>query len=116
MEELLDGLEPESTEENSHAAMAVALLCRMVFLLQAAKELCRGPRERGASVLLRPAIECWVDCCYVMYCKHEAVLQLSFLGLQDRETLGRIWLGEEPLPEISEQLEELRNVTSQAVE
>jgi hypothetical protein len=45
-------------------------------------------------VLLRPVIECWIDCCYVLYCKIDAVMQLTSLGLRERVKVLDVWLGD----------------------
>ena len=100
----LDGARLPSSEQTLHAPHAVALLSRMVHLCEAAIDVARTDRRPAAAVLLRPAIECWIDCCYVLYCKSEAVLQLVSLGLREREKLAKIWLGDEPVEEIVEQL------------
>lgn len=112
----LDGFHHAPTDDTLHAPQAVALLSRMVFLCEAATDLLDSERRPAAAVLLRPAIECWIDCCYVMYCKTAAVLQLTSLGLREREKLARAWLGEEPLDEISKQLKDLDDVVGVGIE
>jgi hypothetical protein len=107
LHEGLDGAQLQIGDDTIHAPQAAALLSRMVFLCESALALARTPQRAAGAVLLRPAIECWIDCCYVLYCKAEAVLQLSSLGLREREKLARIWLGTEPLAEIVEQIDAL---------
>lgn len=110
LREGLDGARIVAEGESVHAPQAAALLSRAVFLCEAAVELSRTERRSAAAVLLRPALECWIDCCYVLYCKHEAVLQLAALGLHHREKLAKAWLGAAPLQELVEQLQELDEV------
>jgi hypothetical protein len=85
----LDERELVWDEDTAHAPMAIALLGRMVFLLEAAVDVARSNRRAAAAVFLRPAVECWIDCCYVLYCKHEAVVQLTSASLSARKKLGR---------------------------
>jgi hypothetical protein len=108
----LDGARLVPDDDVAHAPQAVALLSRSVFLCEAAVDLRRTERRSAAGVLLRPAIECWIDCCYVLYCKYEAVLQLVALGLHQRVKLAKVWLGDAPLQELVEQLDELDEVVS----
>ena len=108
----LDGARLAPEGDAVHAPQAIALLSRSVFLCEAAVDLTRTERRSAAAVLLRPAIECWIDCCYVLYCKYEAVLQLAALGLHQREKLAKAWLGDAPLQELVEQLDELDQVVS----
>lgn len=108
----LDGSRLEWSEDVAHAPLALALLSRMVYLCESAIELARTCHKSAAAVLLRPAIECWIDCCYVLYCKVEAVAQLTVLGLREREKLARIWLGGDPTPDIAVQVDELNSVVA----
>src|SRR5687767_12915204 len=79
----------DADETNIHAPHAIALVGRMVFLCEGACDLLAGDRALAAPVLLRPAIECWVDACYVLYCRGEAVLHLTSLSLEHRRRLAR---------------------------
>lgn len=108
----LDGARLVPEDDAAHALQAIALLSRSVFLCEAALDLSRTERRSAAAVLLRPAIECWIDCCYVLYCKYEAVLQLAALGLHQREKLAKAWLGDAPLQVLVEQLDELNKVVA----
>lgn len=112
----LDGAQLQMSEEGSYAPQAIALLSRMVYLCEAAVDLAGTERKSAAAVLVRPAIECWIDCCYILYCKWEAVLQLTSLGLREREKLARLWLGTEPVQSLAEQLEQLGEVVALGIE
>ncbi len=108
----LDGARLVPEDDAAHAPQAVALLSRSVFLCEAAVDLSRTDHRSAAAVLLRPAIECWIDCCYVLYCKYEAVLQLAALGLHQREKLVKAWLGDAPFQELVDALDELDQVVA----
>lgn len=83
-------------EGAERAWWALPVLCRGVFLCEAAVTLIASPQRSAASALLRPAIECWIDACYVMYCGPEAVLKVGGVSLAKRETMARVWLGQLP--------------------
>ncbi|MEQ1698715.1 MAG: DUF5677 domain-containing protein [Ilumatobacteraceae bacterium] len=108
----LHGARLQISEEVAHAPQAIALLSRMVYLCEGAVDLARTERKSAAAVLVRPAIECWIDCCYLLYCKWEAVLQLTSLGLRERVKLARIWLGDAPVPDLVDQLDQLDEVVA----
>jgi uncharacterized membrane protein YecN with MAPEG domain len=113
LRESLDGARLATSDESTYAPHAIALLSRLVHLCEAAFDVVRTERRSAAAVVVRPALECWIDCCYVLYCKWEAVLQLTFLDLRERQKLAKIWLGEEPVDEIVEQLAALGDVVVQ---
>lgn len=77
----LDGAQLQMSEEASYTPQAITLLSRMVYLCEAAVDLAGTERKSAAAVLVRPAIKCWINCCYILYCKWEAVLRLRSLGV-----------------------------------
>lgn len=103
-------------EGAAYAWWALPVLCRGVFLCEAAVTLIASPERAAATTLLRPAIECWIDACYVMYCGPEAVLKVGGVSLAKRETMARLWMGQLPenLVAEREQLDEVVDLGREA--
>lgn len=83
-------------EQAGYAWYAIPVFCRGVFLCESASVLARSEQRPAAAALLRTAVECWIDTCYVLYCREPAVAQLAGSDLARLETLARRTLGEVP--------------------
>ena len=94
---------------------AAALLARAVLLTRSASALVGGPNEGGSGTLLRVAIECWVDCCYVMYGKLPAALDIFADGLKRREFLQGRWLPDTRLPYLAEARSMMAGIVEHAI-
>lgn len=67
-------LDPDA--DPAHLHLPAALLARACYLTESTIAMCDTAAAGASGIVLRSAVEAWIDCCYTLYGKEGAVLEL----------------------------------------